>query len=81
MLRNGSVLDVKAKSEARKEHMPGKDADNLVFLDKSGINTDITSYYARQKQMNVQWTVHTIYQGGTTAKRFARYLKDTLLPM
>lgn len=82
--------------------MPGNDADNLVFLDESGVNTDMTKHYARAKTneravdstpINTPSsttilssirldgrTAHTIYQGGTTAERFAGYLRDTLLP-
>lgn len=81
--------------------MPGNDADNLVFLDESGVNTDMTRHYARAKTneravdstpINTPSsttilssirldgrTAHTIYQGGTTAERFAGYLRDTLL--
>ena len=77
-------------------------ADNLVFLDESGINIDMTRHYARAKTneravdstpVNTPSsttilssirldgrTAHTIYQGGTTAERFAEYLRDTLLP-
>lgn len=82
--------------------MPGNDVDSLVFLDESGVNTDMTRRYARARTderavdstpMNTPCnttilssirldgkTAHTIYQGGTTAERFAGYLKDTLLP-
>lgn len=82
--------------------MLGSGADNLVFLDESGINIDMTRHYARAKTderavdstpINTPCnttilssirldgkTVHTVYQGGTTAERFAGYLKDTLLP-
>ena len=77
-------------------------ADNLVFLDESGINIDMTRHYARAKTskravdstpLNTPRnttilssirldgrTAHTVYQGGTTAERFAEYLKETLLP-
>ena len=73
-----------------------------MFLDESGVNTNMTRYYARSKTneravdsipVNTPCNttilssirldgkiVHTVYQGGTTAERFAGYLKDTLLP-
>lgn len=82
--------------------MLGSGADNLVFLDESGINIDMTRHYARVKtgERAVDSTplntprnttilssirldgraAHTVYQGGTTAERFAEYLKKTLLP-
>lgn len=82
--------------------MLGSGADNLVFLDESGINIDMTRHYARAKTderavdsapLNTPRnttilssirldgrTTHTVYQGGTTAERFAEYLKETLLP-
>lgn len=49
MLPNGSVPDVREKREAWKKHMPESDANNLVFLDESGVNTDMTRHYARSK--------------------------------
>ena len=102
MLQNRSVPDVRRKREEWKSHMLGSGADNLVFLDESGINIDMTRHYARAKTderavdsapLNTPRnttilssirldgrTAHTIYQGGTTAERFAGYLRDTLLP-
>lgn len=102
MLRNRSVPDVRSKREEWKSHMLGSGADNLVFLDESGINIDMTRHYARVKtgERAVDSTplntprnttilssirldgraAHTVYQGGTTAERFAEYLKKTLLP-
>lgn len=82
--------------------MPKSGINNLVFLDESGVNTNMTRYYARSKSN--EWavdsapvntprnttillsirldgkTAHTVYPGGTTAERFAEYLKDALLP-
>lgn len=82
--------------------MSENDAGNLVFLDESGTNTDMTRHYARSKKS--EWAVdsapvntpcnttilssirlngktsYTVYQGGTTAERFAEYLKTTLIP-
>lgn len=58
MLQNRSVPDVRAKREAWKKHIPKKDVNNLAFLDESGINTNMTRYYARvRKQMSGQRTV------------------------
>lgn len=73
-----------------------------MFLDESGVNTNMTRRYARSKTderavdstpVNTPCsttilssirldgtTAHTVYQGGTTAERFADYLKNTLLP-
>lgn len=82
--------------------MPENDVNKLVFLDESGLNTDMTRRYARSKsneravdgvpvntpcsttilssiRLNGK-TAHIVYQGGTTAQRFAEYLKETLLP-
>lgn len=102
MLRNRSVPDVKVKRETWKKQIPENDVNNLVFLDESGVNTNMTRYYARSKTneravdstpVNTPCnttilsslrldgnTAHTVYRGGTTAERFAEYLKDTLLP-
>ncbi|MCI8400607.1 MAG: IS630 family transposase [Lachnospiraceae bacterium] len=102
MLRNRSVPDVRGKREEWKKHIPLGDINNLVFLDESGVNINMTRHYARAKTneraadstpLNTPCnttilssirldgrTAHTIYQGGTTADRFAEYLKDTLIP-
>lgn len=48
-LRNRSVSDVKSKREAWKKHMPGNGVNYLVFLDESGVNTNMTRHYARSK--------------------------------
>ena len=100
-LRNAFLL-TPVPFTAWKKHMPGSGVNNLVFLDESGVNTDMTRHYARSKsneravdstpvntphgttivssiRLNGK-TAHTVYQGGTTAERFAEYLKDTLLP-
>ena len=58
--------------------MSGSGADNLVFLDESGVNIDMTRHYARGK--TDERAAHTVYQGGTTAECFAEYLKETLHP-
>lgn len=82
--------------------MPGNDINNLVFLDESGVNINMTRHYARSKTneravdsapLNTPCnttilssirldgrTAHTVYQGGTTAERFAEYLENTLIP-
>ena len=100
-LRNAFLL-TPVPFTAWKKHMPGSGVNNLVFLDESGVNTDMTRHYARSKsneravdstpvntphgttivssiRLNGK-TAHTVYQGGTTAERFAEYLKETLLP-
>lgn len=102
MLRNRSVPDVKVKRETWIKHMQGSAINNLVFLDESGVNTDMTRHYARSKsneravdsapvntprnttilssiRLNGK-AAHTVYQGRTTAERFAEYLKNILLP-
>lgn len=58
--------------------MSGSGADNLVFLDESGVNNDMTRHYARGK--TDERAAYTVYQGGTTTERFAEYLKEALLP-
>ena len=78
------------------------DINNLVFLDESGVNTNMTRLYARALggeravdstplntpqgttilssiRINGQ-TAYTTYPGGTTAEKFAEYLKDILIP-
>ena len=102
MLQNRSVSDVRAKREAWKKHIPENDVNNLVFLDESGVNTNMTGHYVRSKRneravdrapvntpcsttiLSSIWldgkTVHTVYQGGTTAERFAEYPENILLP-
>ena len=102
MLQNRSVPDVRAKREAWKKHIPERGVNNLVFLDESGVNTNMTRRYARSKtneravdsapvntprgttilssiRLNGK-SAHTVYQGGTTAERFAEYLENILLP-
>ena len=102
MLPNRSVPDVRAKREAWKKHIPERGVNNLVFLDESGVNTNMTRRYARSKTseravdsapVNTPYsttilssicldgkTAHTVYQGGTTAERFAEYPENILLP-
>ena len=82
--------------------MPGSGINNLVFLDESGININMTRHYGRSKTneravdsapLNTPCnttilssirldgrTAHTVYQGGTTAGRFAEYLENILIP-
>ena len=47
MLQNRSVPDVQEKRKHWVESIAGKNVDNLVFLDESGINTDMTRRYGR----------------------------------
>lgn len=49
MPRNRSVPDVREKREAWKKHISESDANNLVFLDESGVNINMTGPYARSK--------------------------------
>lgn len=49
MLLSGSVPDGRFKREAWKKHIPGNGVNNLVFLDESGVNTNMTRHYARSK--------------------------------
>ncbi|MDB8711511.1 IS630 family transposase [Mediterraneibacter gnavus] len=50
MRQNRSVPDVKEKRKSWREHLSENDADHLVFLDESGVNTDMTRHYARSKK-------------------------------
>lgn len=82
--------------------MPENGVNHLIFLDESGVNTNMTRHYARSKtneravdsapvntprgttilssiRLNGK-SAHTVYQGGTTAERFAEYLENILLP-
>ena len=47
MLRNRSVPDVREKRKNWREHIQENDAEHLVFLDESGVNTNMTRHYAR----------------------------------
>ena len=102
MLRNRSVPDVQQKRKDWKKFLSENVGKNLIFLDESGVNTNMTRHYARarKKERAVDSTpvntpcnttilssvsidvesAYTIYQGGTTAERFAEYLKTTLVP-
>ena len=42
--------DVKEKRKSWREHLSENDANHLVFLDESGVNTDMTRHYARSKK-------------------------------
>ena len=42
-----SVPDITEKREAWTEHLPNYNKNNLVFLDESGINIDLTRIYGR----------------------------------
>ena len=50
MLPNRSVPDVQNKRRSWQQHISEKDVRNLVFLDESGINTNLTRIYARAKK-------------------------------
>jgi len=47
MQKNGSVPDVLNKRKSWEENITGLNAENLVFLDESGVNTDMTRLYGR----------------------------------
>ena len=102
MLPNRSVPDVREKRKNWGKLMSEYDINNLVFLDESGVNTNMTRLYARALggeraidstplntpqgttilssiRINGQ-TAYTTYPGGTTAEKFAEYLKDILIP-
>ena len=50
MLRNRSVPDIQLKRKNWEQRILENDAKHLVFLDESGINTDMTRRYARAKK-------------------------------
>ncbi|MCZ0687659.1 hypothetical protein [Mediterraneibacter gnavus] len=50
MRQNRSVPDVKEKRKSWREHLSENDTNHLVFLDESGVNTDMTRHYARSKK-------------------------------
>ena len=82
--------------------MQENDAEHLVFLDESGVNTNLTRHYTHSKKneravdstpINTPCNTtilssvrlngkacYTVYQGGTTQERFAKYLKTMLIP-
>ena len=99
---NKSVPDVQQKRKKWEQLLSWNIGNRLVFLDESGVNTNMTRHYARARKdaravdstpvntpsnttilssirMNGE-TAYTIYKGGTTAERFAEYLKSILLP-
>ena len=47
MLLSVNVPDVTEKREVWAEQLPDYDKNNLVFLDESGINIDLTRIYGR----------------------------------
>lgn len=47
MLQNVSVLGVICKRKNWTENLLGYDKNNLVFIDESGTNTDLTRMYGR----------------------------------
>ncbi|NLK37256.1 MAG: IS630 family transposase [Epulopiscium sp.] len=93
---------MKEKRNCWKKLLSEYDVNNLVFLDESGVNTDMTRPYARALggQRTVDSTpvntpssttvlssvkidgetAYTTYQGGTTAEKFAEYLRTKLFP-
>ena len=96
MPQSRSVPYVREKRRNWKKHMSEKDINHLVFLDESGVNINMTRHYARawknrravdKTPLNTPCNTTvlssirlTVYQGGTTAERFAEYLKTKLLP-
>lgn len=49
MLQNRSIPDVRDKREAWKKHMLGSNINNLIFLDESSVNINMTRHYVRSK--------------------------------
>ena len=52
---------------------------NERAVDSTPVNTPCNTTMLSSIRLNGK-TAHTIYQGGTTAERFAEYLQNTLLP-
>lgn len=52
---------------------------NERAVDSTPVNTPCNTTILSSIRLNGK-TAHTIYQGGTTAERFAEYLQNTLLP-
>lgn len=52
---------------------------NCRAVDKTSLNTPCNTTILSSIRLNGQ-CAYTVYQGGTTAERFAEYLKMTLLP-
>lgn len=50
MLQNRSAPDIQSKRKNRKQRIPENNAKHLMFLDKSGINTDMTRCNSRAKK-------------------------------
>ncbi len=55
MFRNRSVPSVRDRREAWKKQISENDINNLVFLDESGVNINMTRHYARLKAN--EWAV------------------------
>lgn len=79
------------RTQKLEQNTSGIKAENFVFLDESGVNTNFTRLYAHAPKseravdsapLNKPFTTtaHTTYQGGTTAQRFYDYIKDILIP-
>lgn len=52
---------------------------NKRAVDSTPINTPCSTTILSSIRLSGK-TAHTVYQGGTTTERFAKYLQDTLLP-
>ena len=86
------MFDVVEKRKKWAESITPEQLDHLVFLDESGVNTDMTRRYGRARSsercvdhapLNTPQTttvLSSIRFNGTIGERFVAYLKDTLLP-
>ena len=60
MLRNRSVPDVQQKRKNWEQLIPENAANSLVFLDESGVNTNMTRHYARARKENGEYPMDCV---------------------
>ena len=53
MLRIGTSPMSGRSGKTGERHIQENDAEHLVFLDESGVNTNMTRHYARSQKTNV----------------------------
>ena len=81
MQKSRSVPDVQAKRNTWIENISGANAEHQVYLDESGINTNLTRHYAHEvhgKRAIDAIPINTL--AGTTAQRFCEYMEKQLIP-
>ena len=81
MQKNRSDPDVQRKRSQWIETISGANAEHQIYLDDSGINTNLTRHYAHAvhgKRAMDATPINT--PAGTTAQRFCEYMGKQLIP-